>query len=45
MSEGKQEGGMCNGAVGLQEVALEPDHSVAPHPLPHFQQREMLQPL
>lgn len=39
------EAGMCNGAVGLQEVALEPDHSVDPHPLQHFQRRETLQPL
>lgn len=36
-AEGKQEAGMCSGAVGLQEVALEPDHSVAPHPMPRFQ--------
>lgn len=43
-SEGKQEAGMCNGALGLQEIALEPDHSVAPQPLPHFQPRKMLQP-
>lgn len=34
---------MCNGEVGSQEVALEPDHNVAPDLLPHFQQREMLQ--
>lgn len=34
---------MCNGAVGSQEVALEPDHTVAPDPLPHFQERGTLQ--
>lgn len=38
--EWRQEASRCNGAVGLQEVALEPDHTVAPDPLPHFQQRE-----
>lgn len=47
--EGSQKGwgeagaAMCNGAVGSQEVALEPDHTVAPDPLPHFQERGTLQ--
>lgn len=41
--ERRQEVGMCNGAVGLQEVAFKPDHTAAPDPLPHFQQKETLQ--
>lgn len=47
--EGSQKGwgeagaATCNGAVGSQEVPSEPDHTVAPDPLPHFQQRGTLQ--